>query len=187
MEKESNNTTAQIETTTKPKVCPEAEFVDDVDAYMSKTENNNSVDVVLRRFDEQHAKYKFMEANLLMKRKKLEVQMPTLKKTLEILQKLKEQKDDFETEYLMSDLVFVKAVVPPTKTVCLWLGANVMLEYSIEDAEALVSKNIETAKTHMEQVAEDLDYLRDQTTVTEVNMARVFNWDIKRRQSGAKK
>jgi len=32
------------------------------------------------------------------------------------------------------------------------------------------------------QVEDDLGFLRDQTTTTEVSMARVYNWDVKRRQ-----
>lgn len=31
---------------------------------------NSSAEVVLRRFDEQHNKYKFLEANLVQKRKR---------------------------------------------------------------------------------------------------------------------
>ena len=33
--------------------------------------------------------------------------------------------------------------VPPTDKVCLWLGANVMLEYTLDDAEVLLKKNCE--------------------------------------------
>ena len=32
--------------------------------------NNSSAEVVLRRFDEQHTKYKFMESNLLEKKRR---------------------------------------------------------------------------------------------------------------------
>ena len=33
------------------------------------------------------------------------------------------------------------------------------------------------------QVDEDLGFLRDQTTTTEVSIARVYNYDVKRRQA----
>ncbi|KAG8273336.1 Prefoldin subunit 3 [Homalodisca vitripennis] len=61
--------------------------------------------------------------------------------------------------------------------------ANVMLEYTLDDAMALLVKNIETAKKNLSHVEHDLDFLRDQFTTTEVNMARVYNWDVKRRQA----
>lgn len=38
---------------------------------MSRPENTGNVDKVLKRLDDQHAKYKFMEFNLLSKRKRL--------------------------------------------------------------------------------------------------------------------
>ena len=58
-----------------------------------------------------------------------------------------------------------------------------MLEYSLEDAEGLLSKNLTAAKDTLATVEKDLGFLRDQTTTVEVNMARVYNWDVKRRQA----
>ena len=64
----------------------------------------------------------------------------------------------------------------------MWLGANVMLEYSLDDAEDLLRKNKESAEKNVKQIAFDLAYLRDQMTITEVTMARLYNWDVKRRK-----
>jgi hypothetical protein len=38
--------------------------------------------------------------------------------------------------------------------------ANVMLEYTLEDAKALLEKNHETAMKNLAQVHHDLDFLR---------------------------
>ena len=65
----------------------------------------------------------------------------------------------------------------------LLLQANVMLEYNLDDAEALLERNLSAARKSLETVEEDLGFLRDQTTTIEVNMARIYNWDVKRRQS----
>ena len=56
--------------------------------------------------------------------------------------------------------MFAKAEIPPTDKVCLWLGANVMLEYSLEDAEQLLSKNLASAEKNLAEIGFDLDYLR---------------------------
>lgn len=162
-------------------------FQDDVDAYMSRSENNGIVDEVLKRLDQQHAKYKFMELNLLSKKRRLLSQIPELKRSLTMIEQLEKQSDEFETQFLLSDQIFAKAVIPPTQNVFLWLGANVMLEYTLEDAKKLLSDNIATASKNMNCVEHDLDFLRDQFTTTEVNMARVFNWDVKRRQAAKSK
>ncbi|KPI94152.1 putative prefoldin subunit 3 [Papilio xuthus] len=162
---------------------PEAVFVDNVDEFMNLPENSGGVDKVLRRLDEQHAKYKFMESTLATKRRRLRQQIPDLSRSLEMIEKLKAQKEDMETQFLLSDQVFLKANIKPTETVFLWLGANVMLEYSLEDAENLLTTNMATAKKNLSCVEHDLDFLRDQWTTIEVNMARVYNWDIKKRQA----
>ncbi|XP_030065858.1 prefoldin subunit 3 isoform X1 [Microcaecilia unicolor] len=162
---------------------PEAVFVEDVDAFM-KQPGNETADVVLKKLDEQYQKYKFMELNLSQKKRRLKSQIPEIKQTLEILkhmQKKKESTDPMETRFLLADNLYCKASVPPTNKVCLWLGANVMLEYDIDEAQALLEKNLSTATRNLDSAEEDLDFLRDQFTTTEVNMARVYNWDVKRR------
>ena len=87
-----------------------------------------------------------------------------------------------ETKFLLSDQVYAKAVVPPTSRVCLWLGANTMLEYDIDEAEELLVKNLGDAKTGLATLEDDMDYLRDQITTTEVNMARIYNWNVKNKK-----
>ncbi|XP_050309219.1 prefoldin subunit 3 [Anthonomus grandis grandis] len=165
---------------------PEAEFIEDVDSYMARPENG-SKEEVLKKLDNQYGKYKFMEFNLLSKKKRLQNQIPELKRSLTMIEKLEGQNEECDTQFLLSDQVFAKAKIPPTKNVCLWLGANVMLEYTLDDAKELLTQNINTADRNLGYVNHDLDFLRDQFTTTEVNMARVFNWDVKRCQAQAAK
>lgn len=122
--------------------------------------DNESSDVVLKKLDEQHSKYKCMEYNLVTKKKRLRSQIPDLKRSLVMIEKLQTQKDEFATEYLLSEQVFLKAVIPPTENVCLWLGANVMLEYSLADAKDLLSNNMKMATKNLGCVEHDLDFLR---------------------------
>uniref|UniRef100_A0A0K8TQ52 Prefoldin subunit 3 n=1 Tax=Tabanus bromius TaxID=304241 RepID=A0A0K8TQ52_TABBR len=162
---------------------PEAVFVEDIDTFMQLPENGSNVEKVLHKLDEQHGKYKFMEYNLDARRRKLKQQIPDLIKSLEMVEVLKKQQEDKEIQFLLSEQVFVKTVVPPTKTVCLWLGANVMLEYPLDEAEVLLRQNMESAVANLKSVEYDQDFLRDQLTTTEVNMARVYNWGVKKRQT----
>ena len=59
--------------------------------------------------------------------------------------------------------------------------ANVMLEYSIDEADALLSKNLATATRNLKEIEEDLGFLRDQYTTTEVSILNVayctYSWD----------
>ena len=52
--------------------------------------------------------------------------------------------------------------------------ANVMLEYSLDDANSLLDKNLEAANKSLSQVEEDLCLIRDQTTTLEVSILYNF-------------
>lgn len=162
---------------------PEAIFVDDVDAFMAEPANEGNADKVLRKHDEQHSKYKMMEYNISVRRRKLKTQIPDLAKTLDMIDALAKQTEDKQTQFLLSEQVFLKTVVPPTQNVYLWLGANVMLEYPLDEAVVLLRQNMDSAVQNLLCLEHDQDFLRDQLTTTEVNMARVYNWDVKRRQA----
>ena len=57
-----------------------------------------------------------------------------------------------------------------------------MLSYKIPAAIALLRSKLEGAENSLSGVTEDLEFLREQITVMEVNTARVYNWDVKRRR-----
>lgn len=54
-----------------------------------------------------------------------------------------------------------------------------MLEYSIDEADALLSKNLAAATRNLKEIEDDLGFLRDQYTTTEVSilyMLSVEGW-----------
>ncbi|KAM7360190.1 prefoldin subunit mgr [Cochliomyia hominivorax] len=165
---------------------PEAVFLEEIDKYMAQPENEENCEKVLQRLDEQHSKYRFMAYNLEARKRKLKSQIPDLQRSLEMIDVLRKETEERETQFLLSDQVFIKTMVPPTKTVCLWLGASVMLEYPLDEAEVLLKQNMTSAISNLKTVEHDQDFLRDQITTTEVNMARVYNWGVKKRQAAAK-
>lgn len=57
-----------------------------------------------------------------------------------------------------------------------------MLSYPLPEAFDLLTSKLKAAQTSLSNVKQDLSWLRDQITVTEVNVARVYNWDVKRRR-----
>lgn len=160
---------------------PLTEFIDEVEVYMKDKE----VTPTLQGMDEQLQKYRFLELNLLQKRSRLKRQLPDFEKSLEVI-KLLMEKTEFNTHFLMSSQLYSQARIPPTETVCLWLGANVMLEYPLEEARELLQKNLSTSLSNMKHIDEDLEFLRDQITTSEVNLARIYNWNVKRLQAKKK-
>merc|ERR1712070_178656 len=118
---------------------------------------------------------------------KLKVKIPEIEATHVSLLQMEAQAKAGEplvTHYELAQSVFAKAKVNVHEEdkVCLWLGANVMLEYTREEAIMLLERNLDGAKTALSTLIEDMGFLRDQITTTEVNMARVFNWDVKDRR-----
>ncbi|KAF9994057.1 hypothetical protein BGZ80_002298 [Entomortierella chlamydospora] len=170
---------------TNPRGIPKAPFVENVEDHVSEQE---PVEIVLRKFQEAVAKYKFMEINMLQRKRNLDSKVPEIRKTLEMVQFLQSQGDDaddtkeIETLYELNDTLYATAKVQPTGKVCLWLGANVMLEYPVEEAASLLTSKLEAALKTLKNTEEDLAYLRDQITTMEVNTARVYNWDVKQRR-----
>ncbi|KAJ3416638.1 hypothetical protein HDV05_000920 [Chytridiales sp. JEL 0842] len=131
-----------------------------------------------------------METHLQQRKQSLESKVPEIKKTLETVQflisKWKDSADPIDTNFEMNDTLWVNAQIKPTKKVCLWLGANVMLEYDNEEARDLLDEKLGKALKSQEQVKEDLQFLREQITTMEVNFSRVHNWDVKMRREKKK-
>lgn len=50
-----------------------------------------------------------------------------------------------------------------------------MLLYPLQEAITLLSGKLSAAKRNLEETIEDLEWLREQSTVMEVNFARVHN------------
>jgi hypothetical protein len=62
-----------------------------------------------------------------------------------------------------------------------------MLSYEISEAVSLLKSKLDTAEGSLLGVMEDLEFLREQITVMEVNTARLYNWDVKRRRERREK
>lgn len=61
-----------------------------------------------------------------------------------------------------------------------------MLSYKLPSAIILLESKLKTAESSLLSTTEDSEYLREQITIMEVNTARVYNWDVKRRKDQRK-
>ncbi|KAJ8126031.1 hypothetical protein O1611_g7605 [Lasiodiplodia mahajangana] len=107
--------------------------------------------------------------------------MPDIQKTLDTVRFLKTRTSDsdpIETTFELNDTLYAKATIPPTEEVYLWLGANVMLSYPLDEAETLLTSKLAAATQSHSNCEEDLEFLREQITTMEVAIARVYNWDV---------
>ncbi|KAA8531201.1 hypothetical protein F0562_005885 [Nyssa sinensis] len=111
---------------------------------------------------------------LLAQQRDLQAKIPDIEKCLDVVATLQAKKATGEAliaDFEVSEGIYSRAHIEDTDSVCLWLGANVMLEYSCEEATALLQKNLENAKASLEVLVADLQFLRDQVTITQVTIA----------------
>ncbi|KDN47996.1 Prefoldin, subunit 3 [Tilletiaria anomala UBC 951] len=162
---------------------PTAPFITDVEEFLGGPDE--PVASTLRKFQETVSKYKFMEVNTAQRKTVLEQKIPDIRDTLRMVEFLKLRKDDpnpVDTTFELNDTLYARATLENVETVNLWLGANVMLTYPIEEAITLLSAKLSGAEKSLQGAKADLEFLRDQITTMEVNTARVHNWDVKRRR-----
>lgn len=112
--------------------------------------------------------------------------LPDIEKSLALVKSLLKKKEAGEnpvTRYNLADNVYGKASIDcSTGIVNLWLGANVMLEYTYEEAIQFLTQNQDSAKKEFKLVNEDLVFVRDQIVTSEVSMTRIFNWDVRKKR-----
>ncbi|XP_058083286.1 prefoldin subunit 3 [Magnolia sinica] len=163
---------------------PAAAFVEDVQTYL--TQLGLDVNSSLAFLQERLQQYKLVEMKLLAQQRDLQAKIPDIEKCLDIVAALQAKKGTGEAliaDFEVSEGIYSRARIEDAESVCLWLGANVMLEYSCDEANALLRKNLENAKASLEVLVADLQFLRDQVTTTQVTLARVYNWDVHQRRS----
>mmetsp|Transcript_12144 Transcript_12144/g.20732 ORF Transcript_12144/g.20732 Transcript_12144/m.20732 type:complete len:202 (-) Transcript_12144:179-784(-) len=166
---------------------PAAVFFDDVPAMVKQ----HGAQKCLERLNVLHNKYKFWESKFIRSRNVLLQKIPEIKRAIEAVTTLKEKDEEIKqgkmsakeslVNYELADQLFAKAHVEAS-SVCIWLGASVMVEYPFDEALALLKKNLETAEKNLKDIDANLVFLRDQINVSEVNMTRVYNEDVRSRR-----
>jgi prefoldin subunit 5 len=163
---------------------PAAAFVEDVQTYLSQL--GLDVNSALAFLQERLQQYRLVEMKLLAQQRDLQAKIPDIEKCLDVVATLLAKKGAGEAliaDFEVSEGIYSRACIEDTDSVCLWLGANVMLEYSCEEATTLLQNNLENARASLEVLVADLQFLRDQVTVTQVTIARVYTWDVHQRRT----
>eukprot|EP00898_Chlorokybus_atmophyticus_P008164 jgi/Chlat1/8349/Chrsp80S07783 len=162
-------------------VLPPAQFIEDVEKWLDGRE----ADIAIQQLNNNYQQYKLAESKLLQQRVALQSKLIDINKALDVVKLLQAKEgtgEKVEADFEVAEHVYAKVDISEARTVSLWLGANVMLEYSLEEAFELLQKNSTTAASSLEAMQADLQRLRDSITITEVSVARVHNHDVKTRR-----
>ena len=57
-----------------------------------------------------------------------------------------------------------------------------MLEYPTQEALTLLREKLAASQKSISELELDLGFLREQITTVEVNMARIYNWNVKKKK-----
>lgn len=150
---------------TNPRGIPLAPFVDKVEDYVT---SRSEVESTLKSFQEMISKYQFMESSTQRRLASLQEKVPDIQKTLDMVLFLKNRDanaEELETVFELNETLYARATVPRSEEVYLWLGANVMLAYSLKEASALLTEKLDGAVGKRRECSEDVEFLREQITV----------------------
>lgn len=173
-----------------PRGIPEAPFIEKVESIIKNPEKE--FEQVMGMFQERLQQYKYMELSKRNQLNDLTVKIPDIEKNLEVINFIKQKKGDdededkfIETNYELNETLYTRAKIDTEslESVYLWLGADVMLEYPLDEAVELLNARLESNKGQLNLVKEDLEFLKENITTMEVNTARLYNWDVERRRN----
>jgi len=166
---------------------PVVKFVEDIGAFAETFEPSASAELLIGAYSDLFSKFKQYEQSLTQKRQNYLEKIPEIEKSLALVKQLKKKQDDDEslvTRYSLADNVYGQAEVDTSKGIVnLWLGANVMLEYTYDEAIELLSSKEKAAKQDLEDATNDLAFTRNQIITAEVNISRIYNWDVRTKRS----
>lgn len=139
----------------------------------------------MKKFQERLQQYKYMEQSKQSAAASYRLRIPDIEKSLEMVKFLEQKRQDEETvhtNYELNDTLYSQAIIEPTDKVCIWLGADIMMEYPIEEATELLTGKLATVKENLKIAEEDSAFLRENITTMEVNTARLYNWNIQQKK-----
>lgn len=109
--------------------------------------------------------------------------LPVIEQTIDLiktLQKKKEEDEEVVAHYSLCDTLYSTAQVDTSESkICLWVGASTMVEYTYEEGLELLSNQLTQSHEKINELNEDLEHLRSNSIIVEVNMARLFNHNVK--------
>ena len=135
---------------------PTTKFLDDIDIFANSFNPPASSELLIGAYSDLYSKFKAYEQQLEQKKQTYQNSLPEIEKSLTLVKHLKTKKDADEkviTRYNLADTVYCKAEVDCSQGIVnLWLGANVMLEYTYDEALELLTTKQSVAKKDYKEV-----------------------------------
>uniref|UniRef100_A0A7S3Q0Q6 Prefoldin subunit 3 n=1 Tax=Chaetoceros debilis TaxID=122233 RepID=A0A7S3Q0Q6_9STRA len=171
---------------------PKARFIEDIDAFSTSFDPPASAELMIGAYSDLFGKLKTLEESLAQRALLIQSKIPEIEKSLKLVTFLKNKEDSgsgdgdstkITTRYNLADMLHAKAEIDTASGIVnLWLGANVMLEYTYQEAVDLLQTKDTKAKKDLTHTKEDLAAVRNQVITSEVNISRIYNWDVRQKR-----
>ena len=124
-----------------------------------------------------------MESQLVKQKMSKVDQQNEMKKNIKVCKYLKEKASEgageIKTQFEVSDQLYSEGTIKEFDNVAIWLGANVMMEFPIDEAVEFLEKRIVISIEKIKVLQSDIDFTRKQMNIVEVNRSRVYNAGVK--------
>ena len=133
-------------------------------------------------------KYSLMQRQLVKQKIGLKEKAKEMLTNIELVEYLSKKDKEIGdesmiTHFELADQLYAKAKINDKKKVGLWLGANVMLEFELPEAKTFLEGKYKQAQDSIQVLQNDLDFCRSQINVLEVNRSRIYNANVKVKQT----
>ena len=163
---------------------PTAIFIESAQEFCER----HGTDRVLEALGAAYRKFKFTEGQFMRFKRSMLIKVPEIEKALKLIDYLKTTgTEPIQTKFNITDGLMGEAVCEEKNVVYLWLGANTVMEYNYQEATELLQKSLDEANKNLETFTTDLEYIKDQITIMEVNFARVNNYKVSLNQTAQAK
>jgi len=168
-----------------PRGIPKALFID-----LNDTKITSNLELTVANIQQNLQKYEYMLKSKDQQLKSITDITKDIKTNSKVIDTLIAQNaDDSDDEdgefqdiqYELEDGLFAFASIPKkstTNTVSLWLGSGILMEFTYEEAQQILSEKSAVYTNKINEIMEDIEFLREQITTLQVNMSKVYNYSI---------
>ncbi|EEA05026.1 prefoldin subunit family protein [Cryptosporidium muris RN66] len=157
---------------------PRAVFISSIKDFVGERPINQ----ILENTQILYRKYRLMEASIKSQQESLVVKLPDIESALETVRyrkKILVESTANQTFYFpLADNILVRGLAEPSDKIYLWLGANTVLEYNLDEAADVLASNLAAAEKTVKFYQDSLDFIREQLTILDVNTARIHNYGV---------
>jgi prefoldin subunit 5 len=168
------------------KTIPVLDFVEDIEVFLVKQGISDRADDVIEELNRLHKGLKIHQQKVYSERGNIQRVLPDLRENIKMIKALRQQ-ERTNLRFMAADSVWVDGVVEQSKDgseskIGLWLGANVMMEYTYDEADAVLTKSVAQSEAVVDSKTKELLFLKQQTTMCEVTVARFYNYEVARKR-----